>query len=914
MKTLTLVFILGLLVLSDAFLIKVPTTAGTSRIAPVGWVHVQKLLLPLFENVCEESQDPTVVRLNEEFKLDPKLGNYLKPDVIDNLLNLKATKGLLEKGQIFTEYKSGHLDELKAVFDVLYYANDFNTFYKAACWARQNLNCGLFVDAVYLALLSRRDTEKISIPPPYELLPNYFVRKDFIIKASSLIRGEEITTDTVRNEGNAYILDVNYTTNFYDDSDVNLAYFHEDVGLNSYYFLTKLKNCRWLNENGSVKNNGQYIYHTLKQLNARYNLERYANGLPELVGIDWDYLNESPYDPMLIYSNGNSFSERMSINNDNELINVLKNMESNLPAVVMHMFKYLQRDNGYNKSEILNHLMEILVKDERSYENLALQILSDSDSDSYSVLEHYITTLRDPIFWKLNKKIIDMVDNALSILPTYTRNQLYIPGVEVQNVEVKKMITSFDNFEFDVTDALKTESDEIKFHVKMSQNRLNHKPFTFKINVASLVAQKALIKIFIGPKVMPGELAKKKNLFMLLDCFETNLKIGSNVITRASNEMTDFSEDLISQDIVYKKVLDTEFGIDALPLKSVTSQIKFPSRLALPKGTSTGLPLQVFVFIAPYIKANVGGSRTNVELNSDAIFSPGYPLDLDIEIQDLFNLPNALVKDIIITHKSESINIDNKPGNNYNDGVNNRLWQKDEIDYVNNQNSLLALAERPAFTKKTFDYKSKKNQYGKRPDYSNKYSEKDKEIKTNEQNLDKNDAISEVNPEPENMEIINNIYITPEISRKVELDTDESQGNGYKFLLDKDEMYNVIHKEVNEDYNMKNKFIPRNEKDVSYKVVVDKDDLNNILHKEVNEEVKSKLNKYEKDSKVDRDIEDKKVIHVYVDKDDKIDNSNQKWTENDVEPHGPLGMPGKKFSNIFNIVFEPQKLDDKVYV
>ncbi|CAG9564770.1 unnamed protein product [Danaus chrysippus] len=945
MKTLTLVFILGPLVLTEAFLIKVPTTVTTSRIAPVGWVHVQKLLLPLFENVCEESSDPTVVRLNEEFKLDPTLGNYLKPDVIDNLLNLKSTKGLLGKGQIFTEYNSDHLDELKAVFDVLYYANDFNTFYKAACWARQSLNCGLFVDAVYLAILNRRDTEKISVPPPYELLPNYFIRKDFIIKASSLIRGEEITTDTVRNEGNAYILDVNYTTNFYDDSDVNLAYFHEDVGLNSYYFLTKLKNCRWLNDNGSVKNNGQYIYHTLKQLNARYNLERYANGLPELVGIDWDYLNESPYDPMLIYSNGNSFSERMSINNNNDLITVLKNMESNLPAVVMHM-----RDNGYNKSEILNHLMDILVKDERSYENLALQVLSGSDSDSYSVLKHYMTTVRDPIFWKLNKKIVDMVDNALSILPTYTRNQLYFPGVEVQNIEVKKMTTSFDSFEFDVTDALKTESDEIKFQIKMSQNRLNHKPFAVKINVASLVAQKALIKIFIGPKVMPGELAKKKNLFMLLDCFEASLKIGSNVVTRTSNEMTDFSEDLISQDVVYKKVLDTEFGIDALPLKSVSSQIKFPSRLALPKGTSTGLPLQVFVFIAPYIKANIGGSRTNVELNSDAIFSPGYPLDLDIEIQDLFNLPNALVKDIIITHKSESLNIDGKPGNNYKDGVNNKLWQKDEIDYVN-QNNLLGLAERPAFTKKTFDYKSKKNQYGKRPDYSNKFTEKDKEIKINEQNLDKNDAISEVNPEPENMEIINNIYITPEMSRKVELDTDENLRNGYKFLLDKDEMNNIIHKEVNEEYNIKNKFIPSNDKDVSYKVVVDKDDLNNILHKEVNEEyniknklipsndkdvsykvvvdkddlnnilhkevneeVKSKFNKYEKDTKVDKDIENIKVVHVYVDKDDKNDITNQKWTENNVKPHGLLGMPGKRFSNFFNIVFEPQKLDDKVYV
>lgn len=265
---------------------------------------------------------------------------FQNPEIVGNFQSLKST-GLLAKGEIFTEYNPDHLNELRVIYELLYYARDFDTFYKAACWARQNVNCGLFVDAIYLAILNRRDTEKVSVPAPYEILPNYFIKKDFIIKASSLIGGETVTlSDSIRNEGNAYILDVNYTTGFFEDIDDKLAYFHEDIGLNSYYFLTKLYNMPWVDS--QRKSYGQYLYHMMKQMAARYNLERYSNELPELKGIDWDKIDTSSFDPMLIYSNGNGFDQRIQAGvGDSETITWLKNMENNLQPIVVHMVRFV---------------------------------------------------------------------------------------------------------------------------------------------------------------------------------------------------------------------------------------------------------------------------------------------------------------------------------------------------------------------------------------------------------------------------------------------------------------------------------------------------------------------------------------------------------------------------------------------
>lgn len=320
-----------------------------------------------------------------------------------------------------------------------------------------------------------------------------------------------------------------------------------------------------------------------------------------------------------------------------------------------------------------------------------------------------MTSLRDPVFWKLNRKIVDLVEEALTVVPTYTRDELYFPGVEILNIEIKKMMTVFDNFQFDVTDALKSAVNNNLFQVKISQFRLNHKPFVIKLNISSLVSQKGLVKLYLGPKIAPGELHLKKDQFVLIDCFEYNLKMGINVITRSSEQMISLSGDFTSLMTIKKNVEDAEFGLNALPLKDIETITGFPSRLILPKGTPEGLPLQIFAFVAPFIKATVGGlfALPTMEYNS-AILSPDFPLDLSGQSTPLFQLPNAMVKDFIVTHKA-----DKPSGGDYA----GKSWKGDFSG-----------------RKEPFDYSSKKGQYGKKEEYSSNSNYYQKDLNKFEQN------------------------------------------------------------------------------------------------------------------------------------------------------------------------------------
>ncbi|XP_026725388.1 arylphorin subunit alpha-like isoform X2 [Trichoplusia ni] len=725
MKTLTLALVVTVLVTQIlGYLIHVPTEPRIQpmKTVPGQWLHFQKRIVPLFENVCEVSSDATIKKLAQDFT--PVSEDYMRPEVVTNFQKLRSS-GMLAKGEIFTEYDPNHMDELKIIYEVMFYAKDFDTFYKAAAWARQNVNCGLYVNAIYLTMQSRKDTERLIIPAPYELLPNYFIEKDVIKQAASILAGEEvISTDSVRDEGNAYYLDANYTALFYDnEADSKLAYFREDVGLNSYYYLRKLKLLLpWFYKDDSCRF-GENMYQMMKQFMARYQLERYANGLPEIESIDWNSLSDIPYDPLLIYSDGNEFNHRTAPLqlSPNEDLTLLQTIENNIGAVVQHL-----REGGYNKTHILNHLMEILVTGDRSYETLARRLLGKDmpDNRHVSVLEHFMTSMRDPMFWRINKKIVELIDGALKALPTYTRSELYFPGVNVVNIDVKKMMTAFDYFEFDVTDALRIDDSNTTFNVKIGQPRLNHKPFTIKLNVSSLVAKKGLVKIYLGPKIMPKDLATKKNLLTLLDMFEVNLKIGTNMISRSSADMKHFSGDYMSLRNIRKIIEDAEYGLDFTLEKTMASQTGYPSRLILPKGSPLGLPLQMFVFVAPFTKAAFGDSySTNgIEEFNSAILSPGFPLDLNIESKQLFELPNAMIKYVTVTQKK-----DNKIENYGGPGITKQWYGANTYDP----------SSRPSYSAKNrepFDYNSRKGPY--------ETTDKSTEI-VNEYNVPSEDIINE---------------------------------------------------------------------------------------------------------------------------------------------------------------------------
>lgn len=91
--------------------------------------------------------------------------------------------GMLPRGGMFSVFYPPLLKEMMALFRLFYYANDFETFYKTALWARNNMNEGEYILALYNAVIKRPDTQYIQLPPPYELYPHYFFNSEVMEKA-----------------------------------------------------------------------------------------------------------------------------------------------------------------------------------------------------------------------------------------------------------------------------------------------------------------------------------------------------------------------------------------------------------------------------------------------------------------------------------------------------------------------------------------------------------------------------------------------------------------------------------------------------------------------------------------------------------------------------------------------------------
>jgi hypothetical protein len=103
--------------------------------------------------------------------------------------------------------------------------------------------------------------------------------------------------------------------------------------------------------------------------------------------------------------------------------------------------------------------------------------------------------------------------------------QLWFEGLKVENVEVSKLQTYMENFEFSMSSTIYVAKEEdipgVNMHVQ--QQRLNHKPFTYKIEVSSDKAVDAYVRVFLGPKTnYMGEewdINERRHYFVELDRF-----------------------------------------------------------------------------------------------------------------------------------------------------------------------------------------------------------------------------------------------------------------------------------------------------------------------------------------------------------------------------------------------------------
>lgn len=208
--------------------------------------------------------------------------------------------GLLPRAVPFTILLPEHRFEAVTLFNVLFSAKDYTTFYKTAAYFREHVNEGIFVYVLSTAILHRKDTQGIVVPPIYEIFPSYFHNGEIITTAQRIN-----THHTWTNQDNV-VIKWNETVWPYFNYDNVVSYFTQDHELNTYYYNYHLTYPFWLGGETCplVKDRrGEWWWFMHKQIVTRYYMERLSNGLGEIPELGLDVVQEGHFSG-LIYHNG----------------------------------------------------------------------------------------------------------------------------------------------------------------------------------------------------------------------------------------------------------------------------------------------------------------------------------------------------------------------------------------------------------------------------------------------------------------------------------------------------------------------------------------------------------------------------------------------------------------------------------
>ncbi|XP_053976478.1 arylphorin subunit alpha-like [Hylaeus volcanicus] len=587
-------------------------------------------------------------------------------------------KGMLPRGALFSVYYPKLLKELMALFDLFYYANDFDVFYKTALWARIYMNEGQYIYALYNAIIRRPDTKYIQLPPVYELYPNAFYNSEVLEKAHY----PQIYGKMGPKSANytTYFINANYS-GWYLNREYNmenkLNYFVEDVGLNEYYFFFRQNFPFWQKskEFGFPNYRGEEYLYGHKQLLNRYNLERLSNDLPKLEDFDWNKPFYPGYYPTMMFASGLPFTQRPYWSSfpyyKYKYIKDISDMESRLSAAIDSGF-VLKSDGKWANiytPEGLNILGNLIEGNADSYNRdfygsidyFGRKILGFNlePANSYqlvpSSLEMFSTSLRDPAFYRLYKRVLDYYYRYSMLQKPYTKDEIVYPNLKIQSFAVDKLITYFDQYDASISNGLMVQDDTEAetLLVKVRQYRLNHKPFNFHIAVTADKPMKAAFRIFLGPAFNSNrkyaDFEENFKYFYEMDNWFVDLNAGPNKITRNSKDCFFLSSDPEPSELYYQKIQRSLNYSE--PFTYYERISGFPERLLLPKGKKEGMPFQLFLYISPVSQERQYFSRIwgNYMFDNNPY---GFPLDKPI-YDFAYDGPNMMFKNIFIYHKDD---------------------------------------------------------------------------------------------------------------------------------------------------------------------------------------------------------------------------------------------------------------------
>ncbi|XP_073821993.1 arylphorin subunit C223-like [Musca autumnalis] len=487
-----------------------------------------------------------------------------------------------------------------------------------------------------------------------------------------------------------FYMPVDYTRDVYFfNKESELSYFTEDLEWNAFWYYFNMDYAPYLDGKNFGLNKdrrGEYYFYVVRQMLARYYMERMSHGYGEIPEFSFFNEIEYGYDPQLIDYNGVGYSYRK---NYYEYVTYGK---FDYVYKMLAFFKRIENiiTEGYytthdgkkidmRKPEAIEYLGNMMQGNVDSYDKYfatfwymyAHMFISNVDEDDFyfypNVFMNYETMMRDPLFYMFYKKVSSVFYQFYDYIEPYTFEELYLPGVTFEDVMVSDLVTYFDLYDFDVTNLL---NDKMTFvdgefvwdkTLLARQMRLNHKAFEFDYSIKSDKVQKVVIRAFLGPKYDEYgrviSLNENRENFMEIDEFYYDLKSGMNTFKRSSKDFYWTTDDRTTYTEMYKFIMMAYEGKYEFPMDYSEPHCGFPDRLVLPKGWAKGMPMQFVFFVYPFKASyepysydynNICGIGSGVRHIDEMPF--GYPFDREINEYEFF-VPNMYFKDVKIYHQ-----------------------------------------------------------------------------------------------------------------------------------------------------------------------------------------------------------------------------------------------------------------------
>ncbi|XP_023245051.1 phenoloxidase subunit 1-like [Copidosoma floridanum] len=582
-------------------------------------------------------------------------------------------------------------NHLLAVFLALRTSEDL---FDAAASIRDQVNPQMFAHALSIALLHRTDTKDIPLPNFPENFPDKFfdsavtkqARDEANVKPVGLRIPLEIPRDWTASD---------------KDPEHLVAYFREDVGINLHHWHWHLV---YPFDGPRVvvdkDRRGELFYYMHHQIMARYDCERLCNNLPRVKPLD-EFRKPIPeaYFPKLdVVNAGRAWPARpsnMTLSDVDRAVDLakvtitdLENWHRSVMAAirsktVTNTKGEIIRLDDKKGIDIIGNMLEaspVLSPNLELYGDLhnqghnVISLIHDPDHrylENVSVMGDNTTAMRDPVFYRWHSYIDNLFRAFKDDTTPYSKDDLTFRGVTVTQLGISSGNSNPNtlNTHWSMGDINLSRGLDFapRGAVLVRVTHLNHDEFSYNITVNNTNSATVwgTCRIFIAPRLnenkQPLNFNDQRFLAIEMDKFTVELKRGQNTITRKSTESSiTIPYDAIFRDLNKDRPDESNQGAIA---QYAYCGCGWPQYMLVPRGTTEGYPMDLFVMISDYQKDKVDqtppeGCRTGPSFCGlrdrkypDAQ-SMGFPFDrwAAANKMDDFRTPNMMTQQITVRY------------------------------------------------------------------------------------------------------------------------------------------------------------------------------------------------------------------------------------------------------------------------